>query len=138
MRTLTCSVAMLVCGGESNGRASTVEFTLNCGMLSFSSPTKTWTTTASSATFSPETHRHRGAVLLTVGRSYVGNDDPHSALLDRACSYENLPKCRSYRISSTAPKTLQAAVSINCVECMRLCSNECGSLACSLFWRCLI
>ena len=48
-----------------------------------------------------------GAVLLTVGRSYVGNDVTHSTttLLDRAgaCSYENLPKYRSYRVSNTAP-----------------------------------
>ena len=38
-------------------------------------------------------------MLLTVGRSYVGNDVTHSTLLDRACacSYENLPKYRSYR-----------------------------------------
>ena len=45
------------------------------------------------------------AVLLTVGRSYVGNDVTHSTLLDRACacSYENLPKYRSYRVSNTAP-----------------------------------
>ena len=34
-----------------------------------------------------------GAVLLTVRRSYVGNDVTHSTLLDRACacSYKNLP-----------------------------------------------
>ena len=46
-----------------------------------------------------------GAVLLTVGRSYVGNDVTHATLLDRAgtCSYENLPKYRSYRVSNTAP-----------------------------------
>ena len=46
-----------------------------------------------------------GAVLLTVGRSYVGNDVTPSTLLDRACacSYKNLPKYRSYRISNTAP-----------------------------------
>ena len=43
-------------------------------------------------------------MLLTVGRSYVGNDVTHSTLLDRACasSYENLPKYRSYRVSNTA------------------------------------
>ena len=37
---------------------------------------------------------HPGAVLLTGGRSYVGNDVIHSTFLDRACacSYENLPK----------------------------------------------
>ena len=48
---------------------------------------------------------HRGAVLLTVGRCYVGNDVTPSTLLDRACacSYENLPKYRSYRVSNTAP-----------------------------------
>ena len=36
----------------------------------------------------------QGAVLLTVGQSYVGNDVTHSTLLDRvrACSYEKLPK----------------------------------------------
>ena len=50
-----------------------------------------------------------GAVLLTVGRSYVGNDVTHSTLLDRACacSYENLPKYRSYRVSNTAPWCLR-------------------------------
>ena len=50
--------------------------------------------------------RNQGAVLLTVGRSYVGNDVTHSTLLDRACarSYENLPKYRSYRVSNTAPR----------------------------------
>ena len=39
----------------------------------------------------------QGAVLLTVGRSYVGNYITHSTLLDRACvcSYKNLPEyCR--------------------------------------------
>ena len=48
----------------------------------------------------------QGAVLLTVGRSYVGNDVTHSTLLDRACaySYENLPKYRSYRVSNAAPE----------------------------------
>ena len=48
----------------------------------------------------------QGAVLLTVGRSYVGNDVTHSTLLDRAgaCSYENLPKYRSYRVSNTAAR----------------------------------
>ena len=47
----------------------------------------------------------QGAVLLTVGRSYVGNDVTHSTLLDKACacSYENLPKYHSYRVSNTAP-----------------------------------
>ena len=52
-------------------------------------------------------HRAQGAVLLTVGRSYVGNDVTHSTLLDRACacSYKNLPKYRSYRVSNTAPST---------------------------------
>ena len=50
---------------------------------------------------------NQGAVLLTVGRSYVGNDVTHSTLLDRACacSYENLPTYRSYRVSNTAPCT---------------------------------
>ena len=45
----------------------------------------------------------QGAVLLTVGRSYVGNDVTHSTLLDRACacSYENLAKYRSDRVSNT-------------------------------------
>ena len=44
-------------------------------------------------------------MLLTVGRSYVGNDVTPSTLLDRACAcyYENLPKYRSYRVSNTAP-----------------------------------
>ena len=46
----------------------------------------------------------QGAVLLTVGWSYVGNDVTHSTLLDRtgACSYENLPKDRlsSLKVSS--------------------------------------
>ena len=47
----------------------------------------------------------QGAVLLTVGWSYVGNAGTHSTLLDRvcACSYGNLPKYRSYRVSNTAP-----------------------------------
>ena len=50
------------------------------------------------------------AVLLTVGRSYVGNDVTRSALLDRACacSYQNLPKYRSYRVSNTAPWTAES------------------------------
>ena len=45
-------------------------------------------------------------MLPAVGRSYVGNDVTHSTLLDRAgaCSYENLPKYRSYRVSNTAPR----------------------------------
>ena len=49
-----------------------------------------------------------GAVLLTVGRSYVGNDVTHSTLFDGACacSYENLPKYRSYRVSNTSPRSL--------------------------------
>ena len=44
-------------------------------------------------------------MLLTVGWSYVGNDVTPSTLLDRACacSYENIPKYRSYRVSSMAP-----------------------------------
>ena len=48
----------------------------------------------------------QGAVLLMVGRSYVGNDVTHSMLLDRAgaCSYQNLPKYRSYCVSNTAPR----------------------------------
>ena len=29
---------------------------------------------------------HLGAVLLTVGRSYIGNDITHVTLLDRACA----------------------------------------------------
>ena len=42
-----------------------------------------------------------------VGWSYVGNDVTHSTLLDRACacSYENLPKYRSYRVNNTTPRT---------------------------------
>ena len=46
---------------------------------------------------------NQGAVLLTVGWSNVGNDITHSTLLDRACacSYENLPKYRSYRVSNS-------------------------------------
>ena len=57
-----------------------------------------------------ESHAHQGAVLLTVGRSYVGNYVARSTLLDRACacSYKNLPKYRSYRISNTAPWPLSA------------------------------
>ena len=49
--------------------------------------------------------RGQGAVLLTVGRSYVGNHVTHSTLVVRAggCSYQNLPKYRSYRVSNTAP-----------------------------------
>ena len=48
---------------------------------------------------------YQGAVLLSVRWSYVGNDVTHSTLLDRACacSYKNLPKYRSYRVSNTAP-----------------------------------
>ena len=48
---------------------------------------------------------HLGAVLRTVGCSYVGNDVTHSTLLDRVCagSYKTLPKYRSYRVSNTAP-----------------------------------
>ena len=48
----------------------------------------------------------QGVVLLTVGRSYVGNDVTYSTLLDRACacSYKNLPKYRSYRVSNTAAR----------------------------------
>ena len=48
---------------------------------------------------------NQGAVLLTVERFYVGNDVTHSTLFDRACacSYENLPKYRSYRVSNTSP-----------------------------------
>ena len=59
----------------------------------------------------------QGAVLLTVGRSYVGNDVTHSTLLDRACacSYENLPKYRSYRVSNTAP-------------CSSLCASLCADI----------
>ena len=51
---------------------------------------------------------NQGVMLLTVGRSFVGNDDTHSTLLDRACAsaYENLPKYCSYRISNTAPRML--------------------------------
>ena len=58
----------------------------------------------------------QGAVLLTVGRSYVGNDVTHSTLLDRACacSYENLPKYRSYRVSNTAPWCV--VVQLSCRE----------------------
>ena len=46
-----------------------------------------------------------GRNLLTAGRFYVGNDVTHATLLDRACacSYENLPKYRSYRVSNMAP-----------------------------------
>ena len=52
----------------------------------------------------------QGAVLLTVGRPYVGNDVTHSMLLDRACacSYKNLPKYRSYGVSNTAPRNPKA------------------------------
>ena len=67
----------------------------------------------------------QGAVLLTVGRSYVGNDVTHSTLLDRACacSYENLPKYRSYRVSNTAPWTSSYLIQIT----LKL-QNECLSL----------
>ena len=61
----------------------------------------------------------QGVVLLTVGRSYVGNDVTHSTvlLLDRtgACSYENLPKYRSYRVSNTAPKHTTVCIIHACV-----------------------
>ena len=43
------------------------------------------------------------SLLLTVGRSYEGIDVTHSTLLACACSYENLPKYRSYRVRYTAP-----------------------------------
>ena len=54
-------------------------------------------------------------MLLTVGRSYVGNDVTHSMLLDRACacSYKNLPKYRSYGVSNTAPWYINLARFIN-------------------------
>ena len=50
-------------------------------------------------------------MLLTVGRSYVGNNVTHSTLLDRACtcSYTNLPKYRSYRVSNMAPRNRHPA-----------------------------
>ena len=59
-----------------------------------------------------------GAVLLMVGRSYVGNDVTHSTLLDRACacSYRNLPKYRSYRVSNTAPSNFTDQNNINSVR----------------------
>ena len=65
---------------------------------------------AATARSCQESHAHQGAVLLTVGRSYVGNYVARSTLLDRACacSYKNLPKYRSYRISNTAPWPLSA------------------------------
>ena len=54
----------------------------------------------------------QGAVLLTVGRSYVVNDVTHSTLLDRvrACSCKNLAKYRSYRVSNTPAGHMIAAV----------------------------
>ena len=55
------------------------------------------------------------AVILTVGRPYVGNDVARSTLLDRACgacSYENLPKYRSYRVSNTAPSPIKSFVTV--------------------------
>ena len=57
----------------------------------------------------------QAAVLLTIGRSYVGNDVTHSTLLDRAgaCSYENLPKYPSYRVSNTAPRSWKYAIGID-------------------------
>ena len=57
-------------------------------------------------------------LLLTVGRFYVGNDVTRSTLLDRACacSYENLPKYRSYRVSNTAPWCLQFATSVKSIK----------------------
>ena len=58
-------------------------------------------------------HVVRRTVLLTVGQSYVGNDVTHSTLLDRACacSYINLPKYRSYRVSNTAPWCVGVSIS---------------------------
>ena len=52
---------------------------------------------------------YQGFVLLTVRRSYVGNDAKHSALLDRACacSYENLPRYNFFGVSKTAPRPRQ-------------------------------
>ena len=59
--------------------------------------------------------REQGAVLLTVGLSYVGNDVTRSTLLDTACacSYENLPKYRSYRVSNTTPRLAQPFCALN-------------------------
>ena len=56
----------------------------------------------------PHAFTDQGGVLLTVGRSYVGNYVTHSTLLDRACacSYKNLPKSRSYRVRNTGPWSL--------------------------------
>ena len=50
-------------------------------------------------------HAEQGAMILMVGRSYVGNDVTRSTLSDTACacSYENLPQYRSYHVSNTAP-----------------------------------
>ena len=69
----------------------------------------------------------RGAALLTEGRSYVGNDVARSTLLDRACacSYENLPKYRSYRVSKTAPCSgWCTAVHVAVRRCRSLTLNE--------------
>ena len=46
----------------------------------------------------------QGAVLTTVGRSYIGYDVTRSTLLDRACacSCKNFPKRHSYCVSFRA------------------------------------
>ena len=44
----------------------------------------------------------QGAVLLTVGRSYVGNDVTHSTLLDRACGRARVPTKTFLNIVPTA------------------------------------
>ena len=67
-----------------------------------------------------------GAVLLTVGRSYVGNYVTHSTLLDRACacSYENLPKHRSYRVSNTVPWIMGGVTSMKHMRTTRQPDNN--------------
>ena len=66
-----------------------------------------------------------GAVLPTVGRSYVGNDVTHSMLLDRACAcfYDDRPKYRlSFRVSTTAPWSVNLPVCLAELPAVR-CQN---------------
>ena len=52
--------------------------------------------------------RYLGAVLLTVGRSYIGHDFTHSTLLDRACacSYKNFLNIVPTALVTRPPGTL--------------------------------
>ena len=75
----------------------------------------------------------QGAVLLTVGRSYVGNDITRPMLLDRACacSYENFPKYRCQRVSKTAPWPVR----LQSLSCHCHCAAHVSLLTCTR-WPC--